>query len=53
MNTNYQYCVKVPFTGEDYCYPTIVMQPIDMLALGLALLFIGISITLYIRGKAK
>ena len=54
MDTGYQYCPSVPYRPElMYCYPKVVLQPADIIALGLCILLIGIALTLYVKGRAK
>lgn len=54
MDTGYQYCPSVPYRPElIFCYPKVVLHPVEILALGLCLVLIGAAIVLYIKGKAK
>jgi hypothetical protein len=54
MDTGYQYCPSVPYRPDlVFCYPKVVLQTPDILAVGLCLLLIGIALTLYVKGRAK
>ena len=49
-----KYCPPVPFRPDlIYCYPEISLQLADKIALATFFIMIVVSITLYIRGKAK
>lgn len=49
-----QYCPPVPFRPElMYCYPPVNLQLADMVALAIFGIAIVISLTLYMKGKAK